>query len=63
VQVGRIKFGGFVAWAAWLFVHIFYLIGFKNKIFVFWQWAWSYITFKRGARLIIDKEWRSKPTR
>ena len=61
VQVGNIKFGGFVAWAAWLFVHIFYLIGFKNKFFVFWQWAWSYITFKRGARLIIDKEWRSKP--
>ena len=61
VQVGKIKFGGFLAWATWLFIHIFYLIGFKNKIFVFWQWAWSYLTFKRGARLIIDKEWRSKP--
>ncbi|AGH95992.1 NAD(P)/FAD-dependent oxidoreductase [Pseudobdellovibrio exovorus] len=58
-QTTHLKFGGFMAWAAWLFVHIFYLIGFKNKFFVFFQWAWSYITFKRGARLILDKEWRS----
>lgn len=59
LQFGSIKLGGFIAWAAWLFIHIFYLIGFKNKIFVFAQWAWSYITFKRGARLIVDKEWKS----
>ena len=55
----KIRFSGFVAWAGWLFVHIFYLIGFKNRLFVFMQWAWSYLTFKRGARLIVDKEWRS----
>lgn len=61
VQTRSLKFGGFMAWAAWLFVHIFYLIGFKNKFFVFIQWAWSYMTFKRGARLIVDKEWRSVP--
>lgn len=59
VQVGNLKFGGLLAWIAWLFVHIFYLIGFKNKFFVFIQWAWSYLTFKRGARLIVHKEWRS----
>ncbi len=61
VEIGKLQFGGFLAWAAWLFVHIYYLIGFKNKFFVFLQWAWSYLTFKKGARLIIDKEWRSTP--
>lgn len=59
VQMKHVEFGGFFAWMTWLFVHIFYLIGFKNRIFVFMQWAWSYVTFKRGARLIVDKEWRS----
>ncbi len=59
VQMKHFEFGGFFAWITWLFVHIYYLIGFKNRIFVFIQWAWSYITFKRGARLIVDKEWRT----
>ena len=59
VQMKRIKFGGFLAWAIWLFVHIYYLIGFKNRIFVFMQWAWAYFTFKRGARLILGKEWKT----
>ena len=61
VQIGTFKYGGFLAWMTWLFIHIYYLIGFKNRLFVFMQWAWSYFTFKRGARLIIDKEWRSVP--
>jgi NADH dehydrogenase len=60
LQFGKIQFGGLFAWLAWLFVHIFYLIGFKNRLFVFAQWTWSYFTFKRGARLIVDKEWKSK---
>jgi NADH dehydrogenase len=51
-----LEFQGFVAWVAWLLVHIYYLIGFKNKLFVLFQWAWTYLTFRRGARLIIDKE-------
>lgn len=59
VQIGNIKFGGWLAWMTWLFIHIYYLIGFKNRIFVFMQWAWSYFTFKRGARLILEKDWRS----
>lgn len=59
VQMKHVEFGGALAWLTWLFVHIYYLIGFKNRIFVFAQWAWSYLTFKRGARLIVDKEWRS----
>jgi NADH dehydrogenase len=59
LQVDNIQFGGFFAWMAWLFIHIYYLIGFKNRFIVFFQWAWSYITLKRGARLIVNKEWRS----
>lgn len=51
-----LNFSGFIAWLAWLLVHIYYLIGFKNKIFVLFQWAWTYLTYRRGARLIIDKE-------
>jgi NADH dehydrogenase len=51
-----LNFSGFVAWAAWLLVHIYYLIGFKNRIFVLFQWAWTYLTFRRGARLIVEKE-------
>lgn len=62
VQVGDIKVTGFIAWMMWLFVHIYYLIGFKNKIFVLWQWTYAYFTFKRGARLIVEKEWRSEQT-
>ena len=54
-----IEMSGVMAWFAWLFVHILYLIGFKNRVFVLIQWAWSYMTFKKGARLIIDKEWRT----
>ncbi|WPU65999.1 NAD(P)/FAD-dependent oxidoreductase [Peredibacter starrii] len=51
-----IEIHGFVAWMAWLFVHIYYLIGFKNRLFVLFQWAWMYLTNRRGARLIIEKE-------
>jgi NADH dehydrogenase len=61
VQIGNFKMGGFFAWLIWLFIHVYYLIGFKNKFFVIWQWAYAYLTFKRGARLIVDKEWRSQP--
>jgi NADH dehydrogenase len=43
---------GFVAWLAWLVVHIFYLIGFENRLLVLVQWAWSYLSYERGARLI-----------
>lgn len=47
-----LRFSGFVAWAAWLAIHIFYLIGFRNRFFVVAGWAWHYLTFKRGARII-----------
>jgi NADH dehydrogenase len=51
-KIGRFHFSGLVAWLLWLFVHILFLIGFRNRLIVMIQWAWSYITFDRGARLI-----------
>ncbi len=57
-DLGRVRFGGFPAWVAWLVVHIYFLVGFKNRLFVVAQWAWSYLTFRRGARLIVAQDWR-----
>jgi NADH dehydrogenase len=51
-DLGFLKISGFPAWVAWLTVHIFYLIGFRNRLLVLIQWAWSYFTFQRGTRLI-----------
>jgi len=49
---GKIHISGFLAWLSWLFIHIFFLIGFRNRLIVLIQWAWSYLTYERGARLI-----------
>jgi NADH dehydrogenase len=49
---GWLRFSGFPAWISWLAIHIFYLIGFRNRLFVLASWAWSYVTFRRGARII-----------
>ncbi|MEX2133932.1 MAG: NAD(P)/FAD-dependent oxidoreductase [Acidimicrobiia bacterium] len=49
---GTVRFSGFLAWVAWLAVHIFYLIGFRNRVLVLISWAWSYLSFRRGARII-----------
>lgn len=49
---GPIKMHGLIAWLAWLFVHLIFLIGFRNKLAVFMQWIYSYFTYKRGARII-----------
>ncbi len=51
-QFGKIHISGYIAWLAWLFVHILFLIGFQNRVLVLTQWAWSYFTYERGARLI-----------
>jgi NADH dehydrogenase len=51
-DLGRIRLKGFVAWVAWIFVHILNLIGFRNRLVVMVQWAWAYLTFQRGVRLI-----------
>jgi NADH dehydrogenase len=58
LEIGRLKLGGFWAWIIWLFVHIYYLIGFKNKFVVLLQWAYSYLTYQKGARLIVNHDWR-----
>lgn len=59
LQSGRLRLTGVVAWVAWLLVHIYYLSSFRNRILVLFQWAWSHMTFARGARLIVEKTWRS----
>ena len=51
-QFGKFELSGYFAWLAWLFVHIFFLIGFRNRLLVMIQWAGSYLTYERGARLI-----------
>lgn len=61
LEFKEIKIGGFIAWMAWLFVHIFYLIGFKNRAAVMSGWVWNYAFSKRGARLITTKEWKLTP--
>ncbi len=50
--MGKLKFSGLLAWMAWLLVHLVFLIGFRNKLAVIFQWAYSYFAFKRSARLI-----------
>lgn len=54
-EIKRFKVSGTFAWITWLFIHVLYLTGFKNRMLVMLQWAWSYFTFKKGARIIIDK--------
>ena len=51
-MVGPLKFSGFMAWLAWLFVHLIFLIGFRNKIAVLFNWTYSYFAYKRTARII-----------
>jgi NADH dehydrogenase len=51
-QIRRLHLHGLPAWLAWLVVHIFFLIGFENRTLVLVQWAWSYVSYERGARLI-----------
>ncbi len=54
VWLGRIKFHGFLAWLTWLFIHIVYLVGFRNRVAVLLQWAYSYVRYRHGARIITD---------
>lgn len=61
MQTRHLQWSGFVAWLAWSFIHILYLIGFRNRVLVFVQWVWGYINYRRGARLITEHEWRLAP--
>lgn len=57
--VGRLRLSGLPAWLAWLFVHIMFLIGFRNRFLVLFEWAWAYVSWQRGARLITGP-WRAR---
>ncbi len=52
VDIGKIRLTGFFAWLLWLVVHIYFLVGFRNRLVAIFQWAWTYFTYARGARLI-----------
>jgi NADH dehydrogenase len=53
---GLLRFGGYLAWLLWLFVHLMYLVEFQNRVLVFLQWAWNYVTWNRSARLITGEK-------
>jgi NADH:ubiquinone reductase (H+-translocating) len=55
-QVGRFHFSGMLAWLAWLTIHLVFLVGFRNKIAVMFQWIYSYLTYKRGARIVVGNK-------
>ncbi len=52
MQVGTLKFTGLFAWLSWCFVHLLFLVKFRNRFFIFWDWVYSYFTGQRGSRLI-----------
>jgi NADH dehydrogenase len=56
------KFTGFLAWGMWLFLHLLFLVGFHNRVVVFINWLWSYFTYERSARLILDPFVSRKPS-
>ncbi len=58
---GKLRFGGRIAWLLWLFVHIMYLVGFRNRVIVFIEWAYNYFTYQRGVRLITSAERKHPP--
>lgn len=53
VELGKLKFQGFFAWLVWMFVHLMLLVGFRNRVVVFINWAWNYVNFNNGLRLIV----------
>ena len=55
VDFGWLRLTGFPAWIIWAFAHIFFLIGFRNRVTVFLEWAWEWFSYKRGARLMVDR--------
>jgi len=54
-RIGKFEFGGFFAWLIWVFIHIWYLIGFRNRLVVMLEWAWAYFSFTRNSRVIMDR--------
>lgn len=60
VELKNIRFGGFLAWAAWLFIHLMSIVGVKNRLFIFVDWMWSYFTYDPSLRVIIKPEQKNK---
>ncbi len=60
VDLRGLRLSGVFAWLFWLVAHVFFLIGFRNRIVVMWEWIWSYFTYQRYARIIIGRE-RERP--
>ncbi len=59
-EMGSLRISGFFAWMAWLFVHIIFLVGFRNRLAVLFNWAYAYLTYGRGARLITSRQARGE---
>ncbi|MFO0268368.1 MAG: NAD(P)/FAD-dependent oxidoreductase, partial [Cyclobacteriaceae bacterium] len=55
VDMGKIRFQGVFAWYVWMFVHLMAIVGWKNRVFTFFSWMWSYLTYDRSNRLIIGR--------
>src|SRR5690606_13140195 len=53
VDTGKLKFGGFFAWFTWMFIHLYFLVGFRNRLITFFNWVYNYVNFDKAARLII----------
>ena len=60
VEYGRLRLTGVLAWWFWLTVHLFFLIGFRNRLVVMIEWAWSYFSYQRGARIILGENMLDK---
>ena len=56
VEYGRLRLTGVLAWWFWLWIHLFFLIGFRNRLIVMIEWAWSYFSYQRGARIILGED-------
>lgn len=61
VELKNLRFGGFPAWAVWLFIHLMSIVGVKNRLFIFVDWMWSYFTYDPSLRVIIKPLRRDKP--
>ena len=61
-QIGKFRLSGPLAWLAWLTIHVMFLIEFRNRVLAIIQWAWSFVTYDRGARLITGPRREPGPT-
>jgi NADH:ubiquinone reductase (H+-translocating) len=62
-QLGRLRMSGLIAWLAWVFVHLWYLVGFRNRLSVFTSWIWAYVVSRHGARVITGRRVPARPER